>query len=218
MAKARSRRTMRNRKSRNRKGGGMVGLFRSSVIDEFKKELEKVQGIKNILDDCRKSENVDKCFSYSDTDEELKNSIESILQSSEYYVEELKNYIKEKIKTPEEKKAFMGAINEGKKRGIYLRVANYVIDENNKAYEDYDNTAKESRIAAGNITLEDLLANIEEKNKEAQAYKKYIEKQKTDASSQLRGGGKSRRRHRRGRSIHKRRKSRKVRKTRCRRK
>jgi hypothetical protein len=200
----------------------MFGLFGSSVIDEFKEKLEKVPEIKDILDDCRKSENVDKCFSYPIIDEELKKSIESILETSDPHVIELKKYIKEKTKKLLEKKAFMSAISKGKKRGVYSCVANYVINENNKIDENNkasdDVTARELREAAGNITLEDLDAIIEEKNKQDEAYKKYIEKQKTGDSSQPQGGGKSRRRHRRGRTLHKRRKSRKVRKTRCRRK
>ena len=125
MAKARSRRTLRNRKSRNRRGG----MFGSSIEEEFKKKLEKVKRIKDILDDCRNSGNVDKCFSYPYIDPDLKNEIERILQTSEPGVEELKNYIKEKIKNPKKKIAFIDAISDGKKRGIYLCVANYVIEE-----------------------------------------------------------------------------------------
>jgi hypothetical protein len=206
----------------------MFGLFRSSVIDEFKEKLEKVQGIKKILDDCRISKNVDKCFSYpliDDDDDDLKNKIERILQTYEPGVEELKDYIKEKTNIPEEKIAFIDAISDGKKRGVYLCVANYVIDKYTVPH--HDNTAIEARIESGKHTLDDLDAVNTKKDEEYEKYKKdemIKEKEKEEENPlprrirQPQGAGKSRRRHRRGRTLHKRRKSRKVRKTRCRRK
>ena len=126
MAKARSKRTMRNRKSRNRRGGGGV-------------ESKKFKEI-NALNDNDK----------------------------------LCDFVEQMIKVGK-KDIILSELDDGEKEKF-----NECEKEKNN---DFENDTMNPRIR-----------------------------------QQPQGGGKSRRRHRRGRTLHKRRKSRKVRKTRCRRK
>ena len=145
MAKARSRRTLRNRKSRNRRGGGV--------------ELENFRQI-NALND----------------NDKLCNFVQQMIDTGkkDILINELSENEKQKFNECEQK-----------------------IDEENK-----------------NDFLPKKIVKQEKKIVKQEEEENPLPPRIRPPAS----GGKSRRRHRRGRTLHKRRKSRKVRKTRCRRK
>ena len=176
MAKARRTRTLRSRKSRNRRGG----LFGISDVEKFKEKLERVASIKQILDECREQKNckIDPDNLNPTQKLNLKTNIVKILDNNaDPSVSDLKNYIKGL--SEDDYNNLKDKLYQAEKSFVYTNVA--IMCRNDKILQQ----AKDAN------TMADILAQ---------------------------GGGKSRRRHRRGRTLHKRRKSRKVRKTRCRRK
>ena len=190
MAKARSRRTLRNRKSRNRRGGG----FRFFISDE-KKAFKEAR----------------------DTDEAtVCKHINNILQDNSDGTARIQTLFDELSDTPIMSHGWTTGNND---RGILINcIANMFTKDKitNTDIELFDKNLKDA-----------INSNIQKKinkNKEVQLR---IERgqmkgpgfhtPKLYTAAQPQDAGKSRRRHRRGRTLHKRRKSRKVRKTRCRR-
>ena len=193
MAKARRTRTLRNRKSRNRRGG----LFGFSDVEKFKAKLESVASIKQIIHECREEKNckIDPDNLGNIQKQTLEEKIVKILTSNEPGVKELKEYITNL--GDDDLDRLKDELYQAEKSFVYINVA--AMCKSEEILKKAKKRLQDAKDAKDADTMADIL--------------------KQDVTQGVKqGGGKSRRRHRRGRTLHKRRKSRKVRKTRCRRK
>ena len=195
MAKARSRRTMRNRKSRNRRGG----LFGFSKEEKFKEEVKKLIKFNEMADTTATGK---KQYMF---DEPL-------------YTSNFQNIYDLWTKIPKNDKKSVGE--------YFVKARDDILVDHSYRVEPYkriiaDLVEMETTLDSNPIMWTTVLRPPSVVRNEKEIKQKMIEEEQlSDLSTPhpVDGGGKSRRRHRRGRTLHKRRKSRKVRKTRCRRK
>jgi hypothetical protein len=235
MAKARSRRTLRNRKSRNRRGG----VFRFFISDDKKafkeardnaNDFDKIALYRYIFNSLNSENGIEKIqklfgdlsttardvspwFGISDR-QILVNCIAEMI---------IKNFITDdKVKDI----SFYSDINKAKKE-IESKAQNLKL--NIESMEKLTSESVKPTIGFKNPTeqLKQLKEKIDKEQKAEETLRQELKPtQRVNQNSEIHDktpllisdGGKSRRRHRRGRTLHKRRKSRKVRKTRCRRK
>jgi hypothetical protein len=184
---------MRNRKSRNRRGGGLFGLCLNCSPE--KKAFKEAR----------------------DTDETtVCKHISSILQKSSDGIKNIQPLFDQLSDTPIMSHGWTTGNND---RGILINcIANMVIKKEitDTDIESFDKILKDA-----------ININIAKKNEKVKLMRDRRPMEGpgfhtpsiyyTQQNAQPQDAGKSRRRHRRGRTLHKRRKSRKVRKTRCRR-
>ena len=190
MAKALSRRTMRNRMTRNRRGG-MFGFY---TPDKFKKEVKKLIKF-NEMDD--------------------KTETEYMFDEPTYISNFGKIYhIWSKLSLDEKEEVGSSFV---KARNDIFGYHKYREDSYKTIIEDLKQTDKKVNSESYTATNSLRPPSVEEKEKKI-AIKILLGEIPTGYGHSVSSGGKSRRRHRRRRTLHKRRKSRKVRKTRCRRK
>ena len=194
MAKARSRRTMRNRKSRNRRGG----LFGRSIEEKFKNDVKKLIQFHELKDKTKTGET-----EYQFDEPGYTSNFQLIYDYWRKIPEEQKKSVAAYfVKTP-----------NSYRRTDYERII--------KDLEKTDSKLK-NPLYSVSVLLPPSAEKKENPSVEEPPSVEEEEKQiRTSISFGSPGypssGGKSRRRHRRGRTLHKIRKSRKVRKTRCRR-
>ena len=105
---------------------------------------------------------------------------------------------------------FMTKIGDAEKTGVYMYVIDFTLNEE-KELAQFQTELGLTQVTQRQQQQPQKRDTQEEVDKLMRAYA--LKQQQLPVSS----GGKSRRRHRRGHTLHKRRKSRKVRKTRCRR-
>ena len=191
MAKALSRRTMRNRMTRNRRGG-MFGFY---TPDKFKKEVKKLIKF-NEMDD--------------------KTETEYMFDEPTYTSNFGKIYDIWNKLSPDKKEEVASSFV--KARNDIFGDHKYREDSYKRIIEDLKKTDEEVN-SQSYISKNSLRPPSVEKTEKENAIKISLGEIPTSGNPySVSSGGKSRRRHRRRRTLHKRRKSRKVRKTRCRRK
>ena len=220
MAKARSKRTMRNRKSRNRRGGMFGCLNCSPEKKAFKEardtnEASVCQHISSIIKGDNGINNIQMLFN------QLSDTVKTgdIWYSSKNDKEILTHCI---AKMDIYDSIFKGLPNNSDLKGK-LKIQKETLDEQLRQQELREIRLREQEEQQQQQRQERVVQDHDNHN----GPKKKIENigfryprpiSNTALNPNSQNAGKSRRRHRRGRTLHKRRKSRKVRKTRCRRK
>jgi len=216
MAKARSRRTMRNRKSRNRRGG----VFRFFISDDkkaFKDAQDKCNYIVELVN--KSPEKIPSL--YNELNEHDKNTLRACIVTGLINDKIVEKNIRDLSLTSNEKKEAI--INEANqiKANQQAQQKEQAPQEERAPQEQQEERAPQAsdNVFRPNIPpggpggfykpkpTKPLPTNVE-------AFQEQLANQDP---LQPQNAGKSRRRHRRGHTLHKIRKSRKVRKTRCRR-
>lgn len=223
MAKARSRRTMRNRKSRNRRGGLFGLCLNCSPEKKMFKELNEPGNVEKLCEYIVSLVNnsPDKIPSlYNELNDHDKDALHSCI---------VKGLMKQQITNDKLRDLSLSYTNKTMLDEAQQRLAELAPQApqalpfgfgspqqalpRESLQSDTVLGPQRQMVAPGGFfkpkSAKPLPTNVE-------AFQNQVANNLGASSAQ--GGGKSRRRHRRGRTLHKRRKSRKVRKTRCRRK
>jgi len=220
MAKARSRRTLRNRKSRNRRGG----VFRFFISDDkkaFKEAPDKCNYIVELVNNSPdKLPNL-----YQELNEHDKNTLHACIVNGLVNNSIQEQNIRDLLPTGNETKKMIvsEAMQQRKKQQEERAQQEKRAQQQERAPQEH----QEGRApqASDNVFIHNIPPGgpggfykpkpIKPLPTNVEAFQEQFNA-KLDAPSPQ-NAGKSRRRHRRGRTLHKIRKSRKVRKTRCRR-